>query len=100
MSNETFATRPKCVVSLLFVGCPGTPIVPRYLPSCVNLRMCESGPWLIDGMPPPLPPIHTLPLLSIETPWFDDGHTYSLPGGGPPHAATTLPAGSNSMTGG
>src|SRR2546423_1874673 len=52
------------------------------------------------GIPPPLPPIQTLPLLSIEIPWFDEGHTYFLSDGGPPHAATTLPAGSNSITGG
>src|SRR5262245_14097318 len=33
-------------------------------------------------------------------PWFDDGHTYGAPAFGPPQAFTTLPAGSNSMTGG
>src|SRR5215475_6690057 len=49
---------------------------------------------------PPLPPIHTLFLLSIEIPWFDDGHTYLLSSGGPPHAFTRFPAGSNSSTGG
>src|SRR5437660_460164 len=38
-------------------------------------------------MPPPLPPIHTLPLLSTEMPWFDDGHTYDLSRGARPHYA-------------
>ena len=42
MSNEILATRPKCVVSLLAVGWPGTPICIRKWPSCVNLRICES----------------------------------------------------------
>src|SRR3954453_19381137 len=95
MSNEIFATRPKCDVLLLSEPCPGVPICMRNLPSCVNFRMCESG----DGAPP-LPPIQTLFLSSMKMPSFDDGHTYGAPATGPPQALTRLPAGSNSRTGG
>src|SRR6185503_11874718 len=48
--------------------------------------------------PPPLPPIHTLPLWSMKMPWFDSGHSKPWPG--PPHEASSLPALSNFSTGG
>src|SRR6185436_18333077 len=80
-SKEIFATRPNELVLLLFTGCFDLPICTRNLPSCVNLRMCES--------PSPFPPIHTLSLSSTEMPWFDVGQSYPSPG--PPHAFTRLP---------
>src|SRR5205085_5682762 len=85
-----FATCPKDVVLLLLTGCLDLPICIRNLPSCVNLRMCESRA--------PLPPIQTLSLSSTAMPWLDVGHSYPWPG--PPHAFTRFPSGSNSTIGG
>src|SRR5512146_3045513 len=102
-SNEILATRPKCVVLLLFTVSCGVPISIRNVPSCVNLRMNESivpagHPGVPGGGQVPLPPIQTLSLSSIEMPWLDDGQSYPL--AGPPHALTRFPAASNSSTGG
>src|SRR4051812_2267516 len=100
-------------LSLLFGPlAPAPPIILTNLPSLVNFRIIPSAPLVVAQAEPfgsllrLLPPRYTNPLWSTKMPCSLAGQMQPssilhLPGSaGPPHARSSLPAASNSMTDG